>query len=84
MTPLPAVLTLRSMAYAATREQAQTIARSALDQGAQPGDVADALTEWAELQARSVQVIPRDGRASIPDHLRTDTVVDYLRAKGEL
>jgi hypothetical protein len=26
----------------------------------------------------------RSGKASIPDHLRTDTVQDYRRAKGEL
>ena len=27
---------------------------------------------------------PVTGKASIPDHLRTDTVHDYLRQKGEL
>jgi acyl CoA:acetate/3-ketoacid CoA transferase len=50
---------LLRLANAATRDQAQAIARNALLNGATSGDVITALTDWDELQVKQVQVIPR-------------------------
>ena len=43
--------------HAATPEQAADIARAALDNGADPAQVAGAMTEWSQLYDAQVQEV---------------------------
>lgn len=55
---MTALLTaLLNLQHAATPEAAQAIARKALDDGADPADVAAALCEWADLYDQTVTTL---------------------------